>query len=180
MMRASLDEGVPQPTPEQLRSFFQENRDRYRQAESITFEQVFFRADSDAKPANPEELLARLRTSDDFAQLGEVSPWSGSVVRQATQRYLRAAFGPEFAEQVFKAATNQWFGPTPSRQGDHYVRVREHHPGSDPPFEESEYYVRQDWEIRQRRRIQSEKIAEMLKSYRVDIQKPQPASTKAE
>ena len=42
LMRSSLSEVIPVPSLAQLRTFYEENRDRYETGPSISFEQVFF------------------------------------------------------------------------------------------------------------------------------------------
>jgi len=165
LMRAGLEETLPDPGRERLETYFEEHIDRYWERESITFDQVMFPTDSDAAPEDPGAFLSLL-AGGDFRPPAD--PRRGIMeTRTATPGEIESALGPEAAGQLLGLEPGTWAGPIDSPLGSHYVRVRERRPLPRPSFDAMAAYVRGDWELEQRAEIRSRKIAQIGKAYRV-------------
>ena len=166
VMRSTLDQPVAAPTRAELEAYFREHQSRYLSGETITFDHVFLSFGSAQEPDDPAELLASLRAGADHMQLGEFEIF-GRILRDRSQVELRRTLGDDFAKQVFALPLGQWHGPIDSRHGMHFVRVTDKRDPAAPSFEQLEEYLRQDWMFRKRRALQTAKIAEMQKRYRI-------------
>jgi len=164
-MKSLLVVEPPEPTDEELRSWYDEHPDRFAVPARTDFDQVFFAEPS----AVPPTLLAQLEGGADFWTLGDpLGP--GASVRGASDRDLRGAYGGAFAETVREAPEGSWVGPIPSILGVHYVRLVRRTSEVAVPFEEADYRVREDW----RRARTDDSIAraldEMRSRYRVVVE----------
>jgi len=169
VMRASIDETVPEPSRPQLEAYFLENIERYQRGDEVTVDHVFFSFGSDRMPKDPASLLAALNAGDEFMEFGEPS-WTGPTIRGATLAELRQMLGSGFAERVFTVEPEVWAGPVESSSGVHFIRVSGRRPTAEPSFDAIETHVRQDWELRRQREIQQRKISEMKKNYRIVVE----------
>ena len=172
VMRSTLDQPVSQPTRAELQAYFRENQERYVTGETVTFDHVFIAYGSENEPDDPAEFLAKLRGGADHTQLGDYTLF-GRTMRDRSKDQLRRTLGIEFAERAFALPHNEWHGPIESQQGVHFLRVTQKREPAPPNFDQMEEYLRQDWMFRKRRGIQTEKIAEMRKRYRVVFAKGQ-------
>jgi hypothetical protein len=167
VMRYSLDEVVPDPDRDQLEAYFREHIDRYWDEETITFEHAFFPGGSEATPTDDAAFLATL-TRGDYTPPDD--PLEGILeVRSTTPGEIRAAMGPESARRVLALVQGAWNGPIDSPLGVHYVKITKRQPLPKPTFDAMLAYVRGDWELDRRREIQSRKVAEIGKNYRVVV-----------
>ena len=166
VMRFSLDESIPSPSVAQLQAYYQENRERFRNDESIDFEVISFGPASSKTPADPVAFLQEIRAAKDPYSLGDFL-MSGNR-RSASELAIVREFGRDFLEQIWNLDAGEWQGPFKSRVGMHYVRLNGRNPVSYPEFEQIENYLRQDWEFTKRRALQQEKIDQLRAGYRIE------------
>lgn len=166
VMRSTIDQPVSEPTRAELQAYFRENQKHFEVGEVVSLDHVFFMFDSALEPENHAEFLAILQAGADHTQLGE-NPIYGNVLKDRTHDQLRRDLGKSFADLAFSLPAGKWNGPVETRQGIHYLRVTDKRQSAPPSFEQMEEYLRQDWMFRKRRELQTEKIAEIQKRYRI-------------
>jgi hypothetical protein len=128
------------PTPEELRAFFEEHRDEYQVPPRRSFSHVYFNLDQRgaAAEADAHRLLAELRALDPAPSR---APGRGdptmieSDFDLVTPREVRRVFGDRFAESLF-ALGSGWQGPVLSGYGLHLVHVGERVEARTPELEE--------------------------------------------
>ena len=167
LARERLDEVVPEPTRQQLMSYFGQHAAQYRMGAWVSFDQVFFAAESPSVPAESDSFLARLEGKPDASSLGEVDPILGHHASQLTHSQLAALFGKAFADTVFALPEGIWRGPFVTKRGTRYVRVAEHHEAPLPSFDEVQAFLRRDWKVWKHREIQDEKLRELEREYTI-------------
>ena len=168
-MRLALSEGIPEPSRSQLRAYYSSNSERYLIDESVTLAHVFWRADSENRPADPEAPLRALSAGADFRTMGERF-WQGPVLPQMTRDALTAALGADFADRAFDLEPRSWVGPLQSSRGIHYVAVVERHAPAIAPFEPLEEYVRADWLTEKRADLMDRRLERMARRYEITIE----------
>jgi hypothetical protein len=167
LMRATLDETLPEPGREQLETYFWENIDRYWDRESITFTHVLFPQGSEATPEDDAAFLKTLARGE-FDPPAD--PRAGILeTRTATPGEIRSAMGPEASRLLLSIDGASWEGPIDSPLGAHYVKIVERSPLPQPTFDAMLAYVRGDWELEEREKTRSRKIAEIGESYRIVV-----------
>ncbi|MDA0790587.1 MAG: peptidylprolyl isomerase [Proteobacteria bacterium] len=163
---ASLDE----PSSAQLRAYYSEHREDYRQPADITFEHRFFSADSRREQARQDAIdsLSRLNMGQDVT----ADPFPGPTVTTASVPALSASFGNSFGQALLslaRAGQAGWSGPVQSAYGEHVVRIDGYQASSIPEFGAVRERVLADWVQQQVTQAQSEQYAEMRRRYRINI-----------
>ena len=169
IMRGALTETVPDPSVAQLQAYLRDNIDRFTAPESVTLEQVMFPWGEEVTDEELDGVVAKLRSGADPERFGSASMTLGSRLARQTRRALVRAFGADFADRVEPLPPGEWHGPVESVQGVHLVRVVQRHPPEPPVFENSEYYLRQDWMMARTRDLQQQRIDEIRERYRIEL-----------
>jgi parvulin-like peptidyl-prolyl isomerase len=165
-MRLILGEDQVEPSEAELRTFLASNRERYRTPPGVTLQHVFY-----ADPAAvPVDLLERLRDGADFENLGDRLYMLDATLPRHGLQELIGLLGPEVAQRIFDLPRGGWHGPLTSDRGVHFVRVLDHHPPTEPTFEELEDYLRQDWSLARQRDALAAKLAELRAGYRIVVE----------
>jgi parvulin-like peptidyl-prolyl isomerase len=159
---------IPDPTEAELTAYYRANQDRYAAPERVALRHVFFSADrTDVSPPVAASdalraLIAGQRVTGDPSML----PLSYADVTIET---LERDYGEAFAKAVAAAPVAQWVGPVESGFGLHLIRVESRQGSKVPPLAEVRDEVRIAW-IEERREVAlSEQLAELRRSYRIEV-----------
>ena len=176
-MRLDLEtEGVAEdPAESALRTFHEQNQERYRSPARLRVTQLYFRDESSAQTAK--------------TALGEAAPGDESAVGEAflhpsdqpsqTRRELADRFGSGFADAIFAAPGATWLGPIASAYGFHLVWIHERSPERDQRFEEVSDAVRYAWLAERRRDALEAALDRLRKGVDVEIRWPADAESRA-
>jgi hypothetical protein len=114
------------PDERALRSYFENHRGDYREAEKFSFRHVFFSVEKRGQEAESDALnvLAMLQYSAvaNWRSLGDPSIVGRSFENQSFNA-LAQSFGPEFVEQLSLWQGSGWQGPLRSELGLHLLIV---------------------------------------------------------
>lgn len=143
-----------QVSDDDVRNFYDANRERYREAPFATFTHVFFSSESrsrEAALALAKEKLEELN-ADDVAfqratQHGEYFPYATNYVERQPP-YIAGQFGAPFAKALFGLAPDEseWHGPLESPLGFHVVMMVNKSEARIPPLDAIVDSVRYDAE----------------------------------
>lgn len=166
----------PEPaTDETLRSFFEENADRYQTPPLLTFTHVFLDPDRrgddtliDAEKLKAE-LIASAKVPDEASDLGDRFMLQ-SYYPERDEADLSKLFGSEFARSIMALEPKQWHGPVLSGYGTHLVYVHDRLESPPPSYEQVAERVRQDQENEKREKLNKEYIESLLSRYNVVIE----------
>jgi len=157
---------------QQLRDWFNENKERYRRSERISFSQIYFNLDSRGENAFPEaeDLLKELRARDagpsEASSLGDQSMLSPSMDNVSLKQVMRE-FGSSFTEDLFAEETGSWQGPMMSPYGVHLVFIRSRVESRMPAFEEVRKEVERDFGSERRTRMNDSAYGEIRSRYTI-------------
>lgn len=160
-----------------LKFYFEANKDSYREQAFITFTHVFYsterRAFAKAK-AMAEEKLAVLRSNaapfSDAPSHGDRFPYGVNFVER-THDHVASHFGEGMAGALFSLAPadNVWRGPFRSPHGVHLVMAVYRKDARHPPLNEVRDRVEADLNS-ERKKQQSEKaIQAIIDTYRIEV-----------
>lgn len=151
-----------EPDDEELRRFYEANRDRYHTPARISFAQIYFKTESDGR-RGLEELSAR-----DASELGDrimlEREYAGADVQTVT-----SLFGREFADKIFALEAGQWHGPVPSGYGFHLVRISERQAAQPRDFATVKGEVLTLWRQQREEEGREQYFAALLKKYDVVV-----------
>ena len=165
-----------EPTPDDLKVWFEKNSERFRLPARATFRHLYFSPDrrgprtrADAaqglekvagKPADSPEAMA---LADRFMFQDYYADRSFDDVAKT--------FGPPFAQALFQITPGSWAGPIESGYGWHLVWVDALTPARVPPFDEVEPDVKTGWIEDQRAQIRQRAFEAMRARYQVVMPK---------
>lgn len=172
---AVADEGGTPPRLDeaQLRRFYADHPELYRDGATISFTHIFFSKDKGgiaAADARARAALAGAGSRDgDLSGMGDRFLYFPNYARQGPDM-IRGHFGEDMAKALFALKPGAaWQGPIRSDHGVHLVRLLARNPGGVPPFEAVRALVARDAALAERKRIQDEAIARIVGSYRVRL-----------
>lgn len=153
----------PEPSEDQLMSYYAAHRDLYRAEARMSVDHVYF----EKEPADAAALLARLNAGgvvkgDDF--------WMGHDLPDYGESMLRGMFGQPFLDRLHKLPLGQWTGPMKSTRGWHFVRVRDCGPAAMLPYTDVRDQVKQDYQAEQTGTAVEKEVQRLERGYRVRVE----------
>jgi len=166
-----------EPTEEELRQYFDDNRASFREADRITFSQIFLDPDrrADATLHDAAALLAQLEAAG-APDAGTLNAGDSFMVRgffeAASELDVRRELGSEFAERVMQLAPGRWHGPILSGFGVHLVYVYDFSQAPEAEFDDVRDAVLADWQEQQQEEFSAEFFDNLKVRYEVVIADP--------
>jgi hypothetical protein len=163
------------PSTQELRDYFESNRDRYRDPSVLTLTHIFINPDlrGDRTLADAEALLARLAAMDDptqdAADLGDQFMLQ-RFYPQRSEMEIARLFGRDFARSVFELEPGQWHGPVQSGYGVHLVYVHDLLRSPAVSFDAVVERVTGDWQTDQRQTLNDKYVENLLSRYEVTVE----------
>lgn len=158
---------------EKLDAYYQEKAENYIREPEFGFQHLFFSTEKHADAeARAGAVLEALRDgSMSFEQgMEQADPARLSSQFATTARsIIGRQFGGSFSAALAEAEVDAWFGPVPSAEGLHLVRVLERIDGGLPPLEEVREQVLDDYRYDQRAKLNKEMLDQLLEKYEVVI-----------
>ena len=160
--------GLREPTPDELRAWFDLHKSEFEPAPRITFRHVFFSTDQRGTSAEGAARKALNSASGrrDAVPRGDSFMYQDYYAGQ-TEVQVAQVFGSDFAKTLFSAPSQRWSGPFASGLGWHIVRAEELKAGEMPNYEQVEVEVRERWMIEQRDAAKRAGFEAMLARYEV-------------
>jgi len=160
-----------EPLDTELRGFYDEHRDNYRQPQKYSFRHVYFsrdRRDDAAADANQE--LDRVSSSDSQdTQTPEGDPFMlQSNFAERSAREIASTFGIGFAEALPDLPLNNWSTPVASAYGHHLVYLHSLSESYTPDYEAVASRVANDYATDQRKQANTRFKEALLEKYTVD------------
>ena len=156
-----------EPTDEELKGYFDQNKDKYLLPARVSFSHIYFNVDQRGEGAhdNAKQLLKKLRFRKLSLRASDQGDrfMLGYDYTQKSQQEVANVFGRQFAEKLFQNQKGIWQGPLESSYGLHLVRIQDHTESRLPEMKDVRDKVQLDF-LAERRRDTNKKIYEMLKA----------------
>ncbi len=161
-----------EPTSAQLKTWFEQNKEKFAFPSRISFRHVYFSPDKRGQDAQADavkaltQLAGQPADSKLAASLGDRFMFQDYYGDSAPEAIAKE-FGPPFAVAVENLKPGSWQGPVESGYGWHLVYVTTVVPGRIPAFEEIEPDVKTAWLNEQKRQAWEKAYAGMRAKYTV-------------
>ena len=147
--------GIRDPTIEELKTWFEKNRERFTLASRVSFRHLYFSSDRRGERVKEAAASARERLGGEPAGSPVAAMLADSFMfqndyRDRTLDQISDVFGTTFAAALFRLTPGSWQGPIESGLGWHVVWVESITPGRAPAFEEIEPDIKSGWIENQR------------------------------
>lgn len=166
-MRFFMISDVDEATDEQLRAYFDSNRDRFVGPTTYSITSVQFNELTEIT----EEIVAQLADGIDPNKVAtRPVPFGVGSVR-SSQREIVAAFGRDKAREILgQTPGDAWLGPYELRDGSGaMLRLEAVIDPETPDFDTVKNWVSADWVNEETRRITDAEIAKIASKYRIEI-----------
>ena len=146
-----------EPTNDELKKYMQENHEKYRIPEMISFTQVYFNPEKRKNiMEETESLLAGLKSKESAPEeavfLGD-SIMIDSAFREKSPDEVARILGKEFADELFSIDENGWQRPIGSTFGLHLVYISDHIASQMPEFENIRENVKNDFMYDRKKKV---------------------------
>jgi len=163
---------LSEPTEDELRKHFHENRQNYAIPNEATLTQVYFNSErrgiENAKQAVQMLMKAGVDPSR-ASSLGDVSMLTPDC-NQCSENEIRNRFGTAFAGAVMKQEPGAWVGPVQSAYGLHAVYIHDRQDTKIPAFEAVAEQVKNDWMSAKRNQNTQKVYGDIRSRYRVLVE----------
>lgn len=153
-----------EPTPDEVRGYFERTRDRWRVDERVHLIHVF---------AGRRETLVGLDSAVHAAPTGAPPPLGDAFPRsrdvRGSRADLAATYGDDFADAAMQLPVGAWSTPIPSRFGWHLVEIVEHDAGRLAEFAEVADRVRLELAVERRHDGIARYLEKAAARYEIDI-----------
>ena len=166
-----------EPTPEELGTWYEANRDQFALPPRVSFRHLYFSPDRRGARARDDaaaaltKLAGQPEDSNLAATLADAFMFQ-EYYRDRAPEFLGKEFGPNFALAVAKLSPGSWQGPIESGFGWHLVFVDTLIPGRVPAFEEVEADVKKAWLAEQKAQAWQKAYQDMRAKYTVLLPAP--------
>jgi len=164
-VKALLEAGVrsERPSESDLRTFYQENAERWTEAPRLDFSHVFFSRDKRRERTAADADVVFQHLTDEGAFLEAATrrgdPFlSGHDLRNASPTQIVARLGPAFGAEIQNVAIMQWTQPIESVFGVHLVWIHKRVDARVSPYAEVRMRVLEDWYEEETRQTQQREI----------------------
>jgi len=168
-----MDEAAADMTvsDEEVRDYYEHNRERYRLDPSITFTHVFFPG-ADAREKAAQALTALSSGNVPFERAGQYGERFLYQLNYSdvSEPIVESHFGEDFARAAFKLQPGSWQGPIQSEYGWHLVLPMAVDAPRAPAFAEIADRVREDALAEKRQRAADRALDAMLARYEIDVE----------
>jgi len=160
---------MTEPTEDELRKYFFENRWKYEIPPQMTFTQVYFSIDSRGVEEAIQAAQALIKEGGDpysATTFGDASILSPGCT-QCSVRDIRSRFGTAFAEATINMKPGSWYGPVKSAYGIHAVYIHDRQGTQLPNFRDIIDRIKNDWMSAKREGSTRRVYGEIRSRYRV-------------
>ena len=163
-----------EPTPEDLKTWYDKNADRLAQPARATFQLLYFSPDRRAHHAHDDAAALLAKAADKPMDWPEGKALADPFMFQdyygdRSFDDVAKTFGPAFAKALFQVASGAWSGPIESGYGWHLVWVDSITPARVPPLEEVEADAKSGWIEDQRGEMRKNAYAAMKARYEIVV-----------
>ena len=156
-----------EPSDADLQQLLDGQPDRFRRDSRITFEQVYFKAESRDAVA---PTLALLQAGDPDPNRFTESHLIAYRFDDDSEAVIAAQFGGVFATELFALEPGQWTGPVDSPFGLHLIYVEHIVVGTVPALADIRANVAREWLVDFRAAAQEKIVEQMKAKYTVTIE----------
>jgi len=163
---------MTEPTEDDLRKYYFENRRKYEASPQVTFAQVYFSVENRGVEGAKQAAQALIKEDGDpykVSTLGDASILSPGC-RQCGEKEIRNRFGTDFAAAVKNLKPGSWNGPVKSAYGFHAVYIYERQDTKLPKFRDIIDRIKNDWTSAKREEYTLRVYGEIRSRYRVLVE----------
>jgi peptidyl-prolyl cis-trans isomerase C len=163
---------VRDPPVDELKLWFEKNRDRFALPPRMSFRHLYFSFDQRHECARKDAVRSLVMLAGKPADAPETEKLADPFMFQdyygdRLPEQVGGVFGMNFAEALFALKPGVWQGPIESGFGWHLIWIDSLTPGRVPAFEEVEAMVKSEWITEERAESKRKMFEAMRARYNV-------------
>jgi peptidyl-prolyl cis-trans isomerase C len=163
---------VREPPADELKQWFEKNRERFAVAPRMSFRHLYFSFDQRHEGAREDAEQALATLAGKSAEASEVIKLGDPFMFQdyygdRLPEQVGSVFGMKFAETLFELKPGAWQGPIESGFGWHLIWIDSTTPGRVPAYEEVEGMVKSEWTTEERAESKRKTYETMRARYQI-------------
>jgi peptidyl-prolyl cis-trans isomerase C len=167
---------VREPQIDELRAWFEKNRERFALPALMSFRHLYFSFDQRHERARDDAVRSLEMLVGKSADAPETENLADPFMYQdyygdRLPEQVAGEFGSKFAEALFELKPGAWRGPIESGFGWHLIWIDSMTPGRVPAFEDVEALAKSDWITEQRAEAKRQMFEAMRARYEVVLPK---------
>lgn len=159
---------VAEPSPGDLRTFFDLNASKYQSPARFDFQQIYLGPELAHDPVS--QLMA-VRAGSKPENLPDQTAIQ-SQMKDADEFRISRVFGVTFYDALATQDRGDWQGPVPSMFGFHFVKISRREPGVVPSFASVSEQVFADWQTAQRAQLERAAFERLKEQYEIKLELP--------
>jgi hypothetical protein len=168
---------VREPQVDELKMWFEKNRERFASPARVSFRHLYFSFDQRHERARDDAVRSMEVLADKPVGAPESEKLADPFMFQDNYgdrlpAQVAGVFGGKFAETLFELKPGAWQGPIESGFGWHLIWVDSMTPGRVPAFEEAEPMVKSEWITEQRAESKRKMFEAMKARYEIILSEP--------
>lgn len=169
MMEMMIDEyATIFPSEDQLRIYLEDNPEKFRREDQITFRQLHFPME---EIEEARQFLQRMQANEkSYSDYGGGLLLLPEYYDNEIKFAIDKAFGSYFASRLFEMNTGTWNGPLESPFGWHLVYIYELKQGEVPNLEEIWDLVEREWTVERKKEIKEEGYLALREQYKIVVE----------
>jgi len=160
---------LQQPSAQELRNYYQNNINKYKQESQYSFQQVYI-----LKNRPKKQLTEIINQQKQRILIGKIPRGDSSMlpttVDNKSSHQINRQFGIGFNVFLDDLPLNQWSGPIKSGLGLHFINVSQRNPGSISALSEIKNLVIKDWRYQQNKIFIESYQDSLLKQYQLNVE----------
>lgn len=163
---------LSEPTEDELRRYFEQNRQKYEIPARVSLTQVYFNSERRGIDNARQAVQALLNQDTDpfeTSSLGDTSMLT-TVCNQCSASDIKNKFGTAFSGAVMKQEPGTWVGPIQSAYGLHAVYIHDRQDERIPDYDTVVEEVKNDWMLAKRKENTQKVYGEIRSKYRVLVE----------
>lgn len=157
------------PNENQLRTFLNENPEKFITDYTLSFEHLYFKQD---ELTEAEQFLTKLQADNSLAlnHTGRLSMIPSEFINEST-REVSKYLGTAFTQIIVTTDSQEWFGPVASPFGYHLVKIQDKTPGEVPDLNLIWDEVEREWSNKHKQEMKKEHYRKLREQYVIVYEK---------
>lgn len=155
------------PSNQQVRDFYNLNKDKYFVEKRITFSHIYF-SSNETEQEDAKKALILIESGSSETEFGE--PFLlGKNFSSKTISEIERSFGKRFSEDIQTIITKQWTGPITSEYGSHLIFLNSISDSFTPSLDEIKNLIINDVILENQNNSAKEYLKQLRNKYQIEI-----------
>ena len=160
---------VKDPTEQELKQYFEKNKERYKESKRYSFYQIAFLGGEESR-MKALDIKEKLKSNPSGAETYGNHTSIPYDISDKSNEEIDMMFGQGFSAHLKGLKLNEWQEPLRSGLGYHVINIYKTGKARIPEFEQIKSTVQEDWMKEEKQKLQAQKLKELIGRYDVEVE----------